>query len=211
MRTRIKICGITRVGDANVAANLGVDAIGLVFYPGSPRFVNQEQAAKIIANTPAFVTKVGLFVDADKDTIQQTIAALAIDLLQFHGDETPEFCESFDLPYIKVCRIQPGTDIKAYAKNYRSMSALLLDSYQLNQFGGTGESFAWSLVPEATEFNKPLILAGGLSPDNIVNAIKTVKPYAVDVSSGVEAAKGIKDPQKLAAFINGVVTADNRG
>jgi len=202
MRTRVKICGITRRQDAEFAVEMGVDALGLVFYPASPRAVSIAQAQEIVAGLPPFVSIVALFVDADPEQVRECLAAVPIDLLQFHGDETPEYCEQFSKPYMKAIRMKEGVDLSVLSSNYSSASALLLDSYQAGIPGGTGEVFDWSLM---TEIDKPLILAGGIKVENVAMAIEQVQPYAVDVSSGVEQSKGIKDQQKIQAFMQEVV------
>jgi len=196
---RVKICGITRVEDALAAAAAGADAIGLVFYAGSPRAVGVEQARAIIAALPPFVTTVGLFVDAGRDELVHILASVPLDLLQFHGDESAEQCEGFGRPYIKALRVRAGDDIVARVADYPGAQGILLDAYVEGVPGGTGEAFDWSLIPQG--LSKPLILAGGLRPDNVAAAVARVRPYAVDVSGGVEASKGIKDAQKVGAFI----------
>lgn len=199
---RSKICGITRVEDALAAAEAGADAIGLVFYAKSPRAVNVQQAREIIAALPPFVTTVGLFVNASRCELGEILDAVPLDLLQFHGDETPEQCEGYNRPWIKALRVRPGDDLEASCTLYAKASGILLDAYVAGVPGGTGEAFDWSLVPEY--LSKPIILAGGLSPDNVAAAIARVRPYAVDVSGGVEQAKGIKDGQKIQAFLDAV-------
>lgn len=196
---RIKICGITRVDDALAAVAAGADAIGLVFYARSPRAVSIEQARAIVAALPPFVTSVGLFVDMGRAELESVLARVPLDLLQFHGDEPPERCEGFKRPYIKALRVKAGDDIAAEVNRYASAQGVLLDTYVEGVPGGTGEAFDWSLVPQG--LSKPLILAGGLHPDNVATAVAQVRPYAVDVSGGVEASKGIKDAQKIDAFI----------
>lgn len=196
---RVKICGITRVEDALAAAAVGADAIGLVFYAKSPRAVSAEQAQAIVAALPPFVTTVGLFVDIERAELQRILASVPLDLLQFHGDESAEQCEGFNRPYIKALRVKAGDDIAAQVDRYPGAKGILLDTYVEGVPGGTGEAFDWSLVPEG--LNKPVILAGGLHPDNVALAVAQVRPYAVDVSGGVEASKGIKDAQKIGAFI----------
>jgi len=202
MRTRIKICGITRVEDALCAAMLGADAIGLVFYQGSPRFVTIEQAADIAGKLPPFISTVGLFVDAGPEEIHSVLNNVRLDLLQFHGDELPMQCHSFGVPYIKAIRVHEGMDIAEYANRYTAARGFLLDSYQKDVPGGTGTTFDWSCVPG--DMKKPIILAGGLTAGNVGKAVATIHPYGVDVSGGVESAKGIKDPDKMAAFIKSV-------
>jgi phosphoribosylanthranilate isomerase len=196
---RVKICGITRVEDALAAAAAGADAIGLVFYAKSPRAVGIEQARAIIAALPPFVTTVGLFVDIEHDELQRILASVPLDLLQFHGDESPEHCESINRPYIKALRVKAGDDIAVQVNRYPGAKGILLDTYVDGVPGGTGEAFDWSLVPEG--LSKPVILAGGLHADNVAAAVARVRPYAVDVSGGVEASKGIKDAEKVGAFI----------
>ena len=196
---RVKLCGITRVEDALAAAAAGADAIGLVFYAGSPRAVGVEQARAIIAALPPFVTTVGLFVDAGRDELAHILASVPLDLLQFHGDESAEQCEGFGRPYIKALRVRAGDDIVARVADYPGAQGILLDTYVEGVPGGTGEAFDWSLIPQG--LSKPLILAGGLRPGNVAAAVAQVRPYAVDVSGGVEASKGIKDAQKVGAFI----------
>ena len=202
MRTRIKICGITRPEDARAAAELGADAIGLVFYAPSPRNVGAEQARAIIAALPPFVTVVGLFVDPAQDQVESVLRRCPLGLLQFHGDEAPDFCGGFGLPYIKAARVRSDADLVQYLSPYRSAQGWLLDAYHDRLYGGTGESFDWKLIPR--HLARPVILSGGLTPDNVAAAVRQVRPWAVDVSSGVEAAKGIKDAAKIAAFIAGV-------
>ena len=196
---RVKICGITRVEDALAAAAAGADAIGLVFYAKSPRAVDVEQARAILAALPPFVTSVGLFVDAERSELERILASVPLDLLQFHGDESVQQCEAFGRPYIKALRVKAGDDIAAQVARYPSAQGILLDAYVEGVPGGTGEAFDWSLIPQA--LSKPLILAGGLRPDNVAEAVSRVRPYAVDVSGGVEASKGVKDVEKVGAFI----------
>lgn len=202
MRTRVKFCGVTRPEDAVAAASLGADAIGLVFHRASPRAVTPEQARAIVAALPPLVTVVGLFVDPPRERVEAALDAVHIDLLQFHGDECPADCGSFGVPYIKAIRMQPGLDVAGYAQAYPEAKAVLLDAYRAGLAGGTGETFDWSQIPAGLE--RPLILAGGLTPANVAEAIGRVRPYAVDVSGGIEAAKGIKDPGKMAAFMSEV-------
>ncbi|MFJ4373897.1 phosphoribosylanthranilate isomerase [Pseudomonas japonica] len=199
---RSKICGITRVEDALAAAEAGADAIGLVFYAKSPRAVNVQQAREIIAALPPFVTTVGLFVNASRCELNEILEAVPLDLLQFHGDETPADCEGYNRPWIKALRVRPGDDLEAACKLYARASGILLDTYVAGVPGGTGEAFDWALVPE--HLSKPIILAGGLSPANVGAAIAQVRPWAVDVSGGVEQAKGIKDPARIQAFLAAV-------
>jgi phosphoribosylanthranilate isomerase len=198
-RTRVKICGITRPQDALVAAQFGADAIGLVFYQKSSRNVSIEQAKIIMQALPAFVTIVALFVNAKSSFVEHTLAELPVDLLQFHGNESPEYCQQFAKPYIKALRMSPNIDIPNLVPNYIDAKALLLDTYVKGIAGGTGKVFDWQQVPK--NLSKPIILAGGLNPDNVNQAISTVQPYAVDVSGGVESNKGIKDAEKIVAFM----------
>lgn len=201
MRTRVKICGITRRQDAEFAIEMGADAIGLVFYSPSPRAVSVEQAKEIIAHLPPFVSVVALFVNAKPQEVQDCIDTLPIDLLQFHGDETPRYCEQFGRPYLKAIRMREEVDLVELAIQYKSAAAILLDSYQPGTPGGTGKTFDWSLIGN---LDKPFILAGGLTVENVAMAIKQVRPYAVDISGGVEQSKGIKDKQKISAFMQEV-------
>ncbi len=202
LRTRVKICGITRPQDAIFIANIGVDAIGLVFYANSPRAVEIDQAQIIIQQLPPFVTTVGLFVNAEANFVRHVLTKVPLDVLQFHGEETPDYCNSFTKPYIKAVRMRPNTDIKQYANNYIQTQALLLDSYVKGTKGGTGITFDWQQVP--TDISKPIIIAGGLTVDNVAQAITKLQPYAVDISGGVESAKGIKDAGKITAFMQEV-------
>jgi len=202
LRVRVKICGITRVEDALTAVAQGADAIGLVFYAPSPRAVSIEQAATIAKQMPAFVSVVGLFVNAEERFVKEVTSRVQLDLLQFHGDETPEQCAQYGLPFIKAVRVKLDTNLVQYAKDYSASRALLLDTYTEGVAGGTGHVFDWGLIPP--DLNKPVVLAGGLTVENVALAIKQVKPYAVDVSGGVEASKGIKDAAKIAAFMQQV-------
>jgi len=204
--TRIKICGITRAEDALAAARSGADAIGLVFYPHSPRHVSTTQAEQLAEALPPFVSLVGLFVDAEAAFVREVLASVPLDLLQFHGDETPEYCAQFDRPYLKAIRVKAGVNLLQCAAAYRSAKGLLLDAHVEGIPGGTGTAFDWTLIPG--QLPLPVILSGGLDAENVAAAIKQVRPYAVDVSSGVEASKGIKDAAKVAAFINEVKQID---
>lgn len=199
---RSKICGITRIEDALIAAEAGADAIGLVFYAKSPRAVSIQQARDIVAALPAFVTTVGLFVNASREELSGVLAGVALDLLQFHGDESSAECESYQRPYIKALRVKPGDDIVQLAAPYAKARGILLDTYVPGVPGGTGAAFDWSLVPSGLP--QPVILAGGLSAANVQAAIEQVRPYAVDVSGGVEVGKGIKDAAKIRAFMQAV-------
>jgi len=200
------VCGITRPEDGLAAVNAGADAIGLVFYPPSPRAVTIEQAQAIVEQLPPFVTVVGLFVNETRDKIEQILQQVSIDLLQFHGDESPEMCEGYGRPWIKAIRMKEEVDLIAETAAYASSRGVLLDAYQAGKPGGTGNVFDWQRIP--TELAGRIILAGGLNPDNVDEAVRRVRPWAVDVSGGVEATKGIKDVQKIAAFIRGVKRGD---
>nr|VFK21216.1 MAG: phosphoribosylanthranilate isomerase [Candidatus Kentron sp. LPFa]VFK34397.1 MAG: phosphoribosylanthranilate isomerase [Candidatus Kentron sp. LPFa] len=202
LRTRIKICGITRSSDALTAARLGADAIGLVFYPPSPRSITIEKAHAIASALPPFVTLVALFVDPDHAFVEEVLSTLPIDLLQFHGEETPTDCEQYGCPYIKAARMREGMELSTWMERFRNARALLLDTYHKGARGGTGETFDWRLVP--SQRTLPIILAGGLNPNNVREAIRMVKPFAVDVSGGVESGKGIKDEDRMAEFIAAV-------
>ena len=197
MKPRIKICGLTRLEDVQVAVEAGADAIGLVFYPPSPRYVDLAKAAELTRAVPPFVIIVGLFVNADPVVVRETLAAVPIHLLQFHGDEDEVYCRQFDRPYMKAARVRPGMDLVQYAADFPSAQAILLDAF-VDGFGGGGKVFDWSLIPPA--LGKPLVLSGGLDAGNVGEAVARVQPAAVDVSSGVEAAKGIKDAGKIRAF-----------
>jgi len=205
MKTRVKICGITRVEDALEAAKQGADAIGLVFYAPSPRNVSIEVARAIVAALPPFVSVVGLFVNASKTNIDEVLAEVRLDVLQFHGDETPADCTQFNLPFLKAIRVNADTNLLQYAIEFKHAQALLLDAHSDAAYGGTGLTFDWNLIP--ADLSKPIILAGGLNADNVGQAILQVKPYAVDVSGSVELSKGIKDADKIAAFMQGVRNA----
>lgn len=201
MRTRVKICGITRAEDGLAAAAAGADAIGLVF-ADSPRRVTIEQARAIVAALPPFIKVVGLFVDAPESLVGEVLGQVALDLLQFHGRETPEACRRHGRPYIKAIPMKPGVDVVAEVRRYPDAAGVLLDTHHPQLAGGSGQTFDWTRVPAG--LGKPLILAGGLTPENVTAAIRAVHPYAVDVSSGVEQSKGIKDAAKIAAFIRNV-------
>ena len=207
-RTRVKICGITRPEDAVAAARLGADAIGLVFYPRSPRAVTPAQARAVLDVLPPFVTSVGLFVDEAPEQIEAVLREVPLDLLQFHGDESPEACARFGRPWIKALRMRAEIDLPCEAERYGEARALLLDAYHPSAPGGTGEVFDWGRIPH--DLPLPIILAGGLGPDNVGRAIAEVSPYAVDVSSGVEAAKGIKDRDRMTALMREVELASRR-
>ena len=205
MRTRVKICGITRPADALAAARAGADAIGLVFYPPSPRFLSVERAVEIRDALPPFVQTVALFVNADAAQIAQVIGRVHPSMLQFHGEEAPEFCGQFGLPFVKACRLRPGVDAVAYLRPFARAAAWLIDSF-VPEYGGVGERVDLSLVPRKLE--RPLILSGGLDRANVGQAVRQLKPWGVDVSTGVESAKGIKDAAKMAAFVAEVRNAD---
>ncbi|AOS98605.1 N-(5'-phosphoribosyl)anthranilate isomerase [Microbulbifer aggregans] len=196
---RVKICGITCVGDAEMAAAAGADALGLVFYEKSPRFVTPEQAAEIAHGVPPFVQLVGLFVDAHPERVREILAAVPLNLLQFHGSETAPYCEQFRRPYIKALRMKPGVDVNAAMAAHPRARGFLLDAYRAGVPGGTGESFDWQRVPR--DSGRQIVLAGGLNPDNVAEAIRVAGPGAVDVSGGVEMAPGRKDRQRTAAFV----------
>lgn len=197
--TRIKICGITRVEDVLAAAHGGADAIGLVFYDKSPRNVERKQAALLAAAIPPFVTLVGLFVNASAENVRETLRQVPLDVLQFHGEEEPDFCRQFGRPYLKALRVKNGLNLVQCAARYQDAQGLLLDAYIEGIHGGTGIAFDWSLIPQGLPL--PVVLSGGLHAGNVADAIMQVRPWAVDVSSGVESAKGIKDAAKIAAFI----------
>jgi phosphoribosylanthranilate isomerase len=201
-RTRVKICGFTRPDDVLAALRLGADAIGLVFYPPSPRHVDIERARAIMAVLPPFATVVGLFVDEDEARVRQVLERVRIDVIQFHGDEDPGYCESFGKPYIKAVRMRPELELTTVMGAHGGASGFLLDAWHPEAKGGTGSRFDWTLIPE--EFADSLILAGGLEPGNVAEALRAARPYALDVSSGVEAEKGIKDAGKMAAFLKEV-------
>lgn len=202
MRIRTKICGITREQDALAAAAYGADAIGLIFYPASPRHVSLDTARAVTKHLPPFVSRVGLFVNAAADEIESVVASGVINLLQFHGDESPEACNGYGLPYIKAITMREDVDLAQMSTRYRDAAGLLVDTYVQGLKGGSGQTFDWSRLP--ADLDKPLILAGGLTPENVGEAIRRAWPYAVDVSSGVESSKGIKDATRVAAFINEV-------
>ena len=207
-RTRIKICGLREAIHAMVAADAGADAIGLVFYRESPRYVTPGTAAAVVAVLPPFVTTVGLFVNADEGKVRETLEHVHLGLLQFHGDETPEFCASFGIPYVRAVRMEKGTNLLELAGRFSSASALLLDAYVEGAPGGTGETFDWAAIPR--DLPIPIILSGGLTAENVGRAVREVQPWAVDVSSGVEATRGTKDPRKIVEFIRSVRREDAR-
>ena len=204
-RTRVKVCGLTRPEDALAAARLGADAVGLIFYPKSPRGVDIDTARTVRAAVPPYVTVVGVFVDPEAELVTRAIREVALDLVQFHGDEPPEFCQSFGRPFIKAVRMRAGVDLREVAGRYSSARALMLDSFEPGKHGGTGKTFDWSLIPR--DLGVPFILAGGLTPDNVASAVASTSPFAVDANGGVESSPGIKDHAKIEAFIREV----NRG
>ncbi len=198
-RTRVKICGITRVEDARAAIESGADALGLVFYAKSPRYVELSTAADIVRTVGPFVTVVGLFVNAAVEQVREAINAVGLDLLQFHGDEDEAYCAQFDMPYLKAVRMSPDLAIRDIVREYPSARGFLFDAWHKNKYGGTGETFDWERLSEVTDI--PFVLAGGLTPENIEEAIAKVQPYAVDVSGGVEVSPGVKSPQLIEQFI----------
>src|SRR5687767_7174979 len=204
LRTRIKICGITRPADARVAADAGADAIGLVFYPPSPRYLSTDRAVEIRDALPPFVQALALFVNPDAALVAQVLGRVRPAMLQFHGEESAEFCAQFGTPFVKACRVKKGVSALEYLRPFSRAAAWLFDSH-VPEYGGVGEAFDWSLVPAS---EKPVILSGGLSAGNVGEAIRRVRPWGVDVSTGVESAKGIKDAAKVAAFIAEVRNAD---
>jgi phosphoribosylanthranilate isomerase len=206
MPTAVKICGVARVEDALAAARCGAHAIGLVFYRPSPRYVAPALAREIIRALPPFVTAVGLFVDATVQEVRDVVAIAPVGLLQFHGTEPPAFCRQFGLPYMKAARVRAGVDLLQYARDYHDAKALLLDAFVEGTHGGTGRSFDWGLIPRT--LGLPIVLSGGLDAGNVTGAIQQVRPWGVDVSSGVESTPGIKDAAKIAAFMSGVRDAD---
>ncbi|HYC36318.1 MAG TPA: phosphoribosylanthranilate isomerase [Usitatibacter sp.] len=205
-RTRIKICGLRDPAHALIAAREGADAIGLVFYGDSPRNVCLEAAAAMSAALPPYVTPVGLFVNETVNEIERILARVPLGLLQFQGDETPEFCDGFGVPYVRAVRMEQGVDLLEYAGRFKRAKALLLDAHVPGLPGGTGTKFDWSRIPRSLPI--PLILSGGLHAGNVADAIREVRPWAVDVSSGVEASRGVKDPAKIVEFIRSVQVED---
>ncbi len=205
-RTRIKICGIREEAHARVACDAGTDAIGFNFYRPSPRYVEPKVAAKIIATLPPFVTAVGLFVNEPEASVAEILREVPLELLQFQGDEPPEFCAKFGRPYVRAVRMEEGTDLIEYARRFSRAKALLLDAHVPGEVGGTGRTFDWARVPRNLPI--PIILSGGLTPDNVGRAVREVRPWAVDVSSGVEKSRGVKDPAKIVEFIRSVRRED---
>ena len=205
-KTAVKICGLTREEDALAAARLGAHALGFVFYARSPRYVEPVRAAAIVRVLPPFVTSVGLFVNAQAGDVERVLDEVPLDLLQFHGEETPAYCAQFRRPYIKALRVRPGVDLLQYARQYEGARGLLLDAFVEGTHGGTGSGFDWNLIPSGLPL--PVVLSGGLNSGNVTAAIQRVRPCAVDVSSGVESAPGIKDARKMTDFFQGVRNAD---
>jgi len=205
VRTRIKICGITRTQDLRAVADAGADAFGLVFYAPSPRCLTLEQARALRRAAPAFLTSVALFVNPAPEEVARVLQTVRPDLLQFHGEESPQFCRAFDWPYIKACRVRREVDLLEYWRQFSDASAWLADAW-VEEYGGVGAGFDWSLLPQQRE--RPLVLSGGLAPDNVADAIRRLQPWAVDVSSGVESAKGVKDASRIGAFVREVRNAD---
>lgn len=201
MTVRVKICGIGQPEEALCAARCGADAIGLVFHDASPRRVSIEQASKIVYALPPFISTVGLFVDAPVQRVRDVLQQLPLSMLQFHGDETPDYCRQFAVPYLKAIRVRPETDLLAVSRDYAGAAGLLLDAFVPGVPGGTGETFDWGLIPDGLTL--PLILAGGLTPENVAEAVRRVRPWGVDVSGGVERDKGVKDLDKICSFIKG--------
>ena len=206
MATAVKICGITRVEDGLAAARAGAHAIGLMFYPESPRCITPAKASEIIKSLPPFITTVGVFVNSTAEEVHSVLRLAPVELLQFQGDETPGFCRRFGRPYVKAVRVRPEMDLLQYARDYQDARALLLDAYVEGLRGGSGVAFDWSLIPRGLPL--PVILSGGLTVENVTEAVRRVRPSAVDVSSGVESARGVKDAARISAFIKGVRNAD---
>jgi len=204
-RTRVKFCGVTRLSDAQAAMQAGADAIGMIFYPTSPRYVEPQAAASIRVEIPPFVAAVAVFVNPSHEEVREVMAAVAPSVLQFHGEESPKFCAQFGTPFIKAFRVRPELDLLKSTRPYSAAAAWLLDAF-VDGYGGGGQAFDWSLIP--ARLDRPLILSGGLTPDNVAEAVRQVRPWAVDVSSGVEVRKGIKDPVLIKRFIQEVRRAD---
>ena len=201
-RTRIKFCGIKTPDDARAAAQAGADAIGLLFWSQSERAVALDAVAAVAAALPPFVTRVAVLVDPAPAFVEELLGRVRIDLLQFHGEESPEACGAFGVPYIKALRVRPGVDLREQARRYSTAQGLLLDAYHAATPGGSGETFDWGLIPGDLEL--PVVLAGGLNAGNVADAIRRVRPWAVDVSGGVEASRGVKDARKMTAFVSEV-------
>jgi phosphoribosylanthranilate isomerase len=206
LRTRIKICGLREAEHAKIAAQAGADAIGLVFHRPSPRYIEPRAAAAIAASLPPFVTAVGLFVDLPEAEVREILRQVPLGLLQFQGEESPGFCEGFGLPYVRAVRMEEGVELLEYAQRFSRARALLLDAHVPGEAGGTGRSFDWGRIPRGLPV--PVILSGGLDATNVGRAVREVKPWAVDVSSGVEASRGVKDPAKIVEFIRSVARED---
>lgn len=206
MRTRVKICGLTRRADLDAAVAAGIDAVGFVFHPPSPRAVSPQDARDLCAGLPPFVTAVGLFVDASSEQIRAILDQVPLELLQFHGEETPELCASFGRRWIKAVRMRPGVDLAAQQRRYGQAAGLLLDTFVPARPGGTGQRFDWDRIPAVIA--PSIVLAGGLDADNVAEAIRRVRPFGVDVSGGVEASKGIKDHDKIRDFMQRVNDVD---
>tara|TARA_R100001377_G_scaffold27604_2_gene14815 strand:- start:608 stop:1255 length:648 start_codon:yes stop_codon:yes gene_type:complete len=205
LRTRVKICGLTNVEEAIAAGGLGADAVGLVFYPQSKRALSVETAVSIRKALPTFVSAVGLFVNPTEAQVETVLKQLHLDCLQFHGDETPQFCASFGLPYMKAIRVREGLDLEREISRFTTSSAILLDSFDKQSAGGTGTRFDWNIAAKAVcATQQRIVLAGGLDPQNVAAAIRQVQPYAVDVSSGVESVPGRKSPERMQAFLSEV-------
>ncbi|HXF10022.1 MAG TPA: phosphoribosylanthranilate isomerase [Desulfuromonadaceae bacterium] len=205
MDTRVKICGITNPADAKTAIDAGADALGFIFYEKSPRYVSIQQVAEITKQIPPFIMRVGVFVNAEEDFIGRAVAEGGLTMLQFHGDEEPDFCTQFGLMSMKAFRVKDADSLKTIPEY--PTDAYLLDAYSSTTLGGSGEKFNWDLAVEAQKFKKPIFLAGGLTPGNVAEAVRKVQPFGVDVSSGVEASPGKKDPAKVKAFIEAVKKA----
>lgn len=206
-RTRVKICGIKTIETFKAAVSLGVDAIGLMFYKKSKRVISLDIAKQMAAVSPAFVNLVGVFVNPSVDEVNEVLEAIPLTLLQFHGDEPPAFCEQFQRPFIKAIRPKENSDVRHAENVYKSAQGLLLDSGSAGSYGGTGKTFDWNMIP--SDGSKPIILAGGLNQNNVIDAILNVQPYAVDVSGSVEDMNGNKRKEKMEAFIRAVKKADS--
>lgn len=204
-RTRIKICGLTRPQDVRAVVNAGADAIGFVFYPQSPRFVSSDSAAALAQWVPPLVTRVGLFVNAEPVDVKAVLAQVPLELLQFHGDEDDAYCRQFGRPFIKAARVRPEIDLLEFAASFPTARALLLDAF-VDGYGGGGKTFDWNLIPSSLPV--PIILSGGLHVDNVAQGVRALRPWAVDVSSGVEASKGIKDEALIETFVAAVAAVD---
>jgi len=202
MQTRIKFCGMTQKNDVEHAINLGVDSLGFVFVQGSPRYLKIDEASKLFKLIPPYVIKVALFMNAEVGEVATTLSRLSVNILQFHGDEDEKFCNQFSNPYLKAVPMGSFHSPAEFCAKFPSATGFVLDSHAAGQMGGSGEKFAWDSIP--TQIDKPVILAGGLTPENVAEAIRIARPYAVDVSSGIEASKGIKDPVKMDKFVKEV-------